>query len=85
MAKRCRYIPGQVVRRLCKSERLLGTGQDFAAVCKHLEVSEQTWYCWRSRYGGMKADDARRLKGVGEGEPAFAEDRCRSGLGHRHA
>jgi len=31
-------------------------------VCKHLEVSEQTYYRWRNQYGGMKADDAKRLK-----------------------
>ena len=31
-------------------------------VCKHLEVTEQTYYRWRSQYGGMKADDAKRLK-----------------------
>ena len=29
---------------------------------KHLEVSEQTWHRWRNQYGGMKADDAKRLK-----------------------
>jgi ribosomal protein S28E/S33 len=31
-------------------------------VCKHLEVTEQTYYLWRNQYGGMKADDATRLK-----------------------
>jgi len=31
-------------------------------VCKHLEVTEQTYYRWRNQYGGMKADDAKRLK-----------------------
>ena len=41
---------------------MLGEGSDLAAVCKHLEVSEQTWHRWRNQYGGMKADDAKRLK-----------------------
>ncbi len=31
-------------------------------MCKHLEVTEQTYYRWRNQYGGMKADDAKRLK-----------------------
>ena len=31
-------------------------------VCKHLEVTEQTYYRWRNQYGGMKADAAKRLK-----------------------
>ena len=29
-------------------------------VCKHLEITEATWYRWRNQYGGMKSDDARR-------------------------
>ncbi len=51
-----------MIRKLREGERLLGEGQDLAAVCKHLEVSEQTWHRWRHQYGGMKADDAKRLK-----------------------
>jgi len=31
-------------------------------VCKHLEITEATWYRWRNQYGGMKSDDARRLR-----------------------
>jgi hypothetical protein len=31
-------------------------------VCKHLEISEQSWHRWRNQYGGMKADEAKRLK-----------------------
>ena len=62
MAKRRRHTPEQVIWKLREGERLLGEGQDLAAVCKHLEVSEQTWHRWRHQYGGMKADDAKRLK-----------------------
>ena len=51
-----------MIRKLREGERLLGEGQDLAAVCKHLGVSEQTWHRWRHQYGGMKADDAKRLK-----------------------
>jgi transposase-like protein len=62
MVKRRRHTPEQVIRKLREGERLLGEGQELAVVCKHLEVSEQTWHRWRNQYGGMKADDAKRLK-----------------------
>jgi putative transposase len=62
MTKRRRHTPEQVIRKLREGERLLGEGSDLAAVCKHLEVSEQTWHRWRNQYGGMKAEDAKRLK-----------------------
>ena len=62
VTKRRRHTPEQVIRKLREGERLLGEGSDLAAVCKHLEVSEQTWHRWRNQYGGMKAEDAKRLK-----------------------
>jgi transposase-like protein len=62
MTRRRRHTPEQVIRKLREGERLLGEGQDLPAVCKHLEISEQTWHRWRNQYGGMKADDAKRLK-----------------------
>jgi transposase-like protein len=57
------HTPEQVVRKLREADRLLlGEGTSFVEVCKHLEVCEQTYYRWRNQYGGMKADDAKRLK-----------------------
>ena len=41
---------------------MMGEGSTVVVVCKHLEVTEQTYYRWRNQYGGMKADDAKRLK-----------------------
>jgi putative transposase len=61
MARR-RHTPEQIVRKLREGDRLLNEGADVAAVCRHLEVSEQTFHRWRAQYGGMKADDAKRLK-----------------------
>jgi putative transposase len=61
MARR-RHTPEQIVRKLREADRLLGEGADIAAVARHLEVSEQTYHRWRNQFGGMKADDARRLK-----------------------
>ena len=37
-------------------------GSDIAAVCRELGISEQTYYRWRNQYGGLKADDAKRLR-----------------------
>ena len=59
---RRRHTPEQIIRKLREADRLLGEGQDVAAVCKQLEVSEQTLHRWRAQYGGLKADDARRLR-----------------------
>ena len=54
--------PEQVVRKLTQADRLLTDGKDIADVCRELQVSEQTYYRWRNQFGGLKADDAKRLK-----------------------
>lgn len=60
--KQRRHTPAQIIRKLREAERLQAEGADIATVAKHLEVSEQTFHRWRAQYGGMKADDAKRLK-----------------------
>jgi putative transposase len=60
--KRKRHTPEQVVRKLREGDRLLNEGKDLAEVLRHLEVSESSWNRWRAQYGGMKADEAKRLK-----------------------
>ena len=67
--KRRRHTPEQVIRKLREAERLLGEGRTIAEVAKQLEISEQTFHRWRNQYGGMKADDAKRLREL-EGENA---------------
>jgi len=57
-----RHTPEQIVRKLGQADRLLGEGSTVADVCRQLEVAEQTYYRWRNQYGGMKADEAKRLK-----------------------
>ena len=47
--KRRRHTPDQPIRKLAEGNKLLGTGQELAEVCRH-------------QYGGMKASDAKRLK-----------------------
>jgi len=66
MARR-RHTPDQIVRKLREADRVVGEGADVAAVARHLEVSEATYHRWRNQYGGLKADDAKRLKQL-EGE-----------------
>ncbi len=61
MARR-RHTPEQIVRKLREADRLLAEGKDVEEVARYLQVSEQTYHRWRAQYGGMKADDVRRLK-----------------------
>jgi putative transposase len=59
---RRRHTPEQVVRKLREADRLLGEGLELPEVIKQLEVSEQTYFRWRNQFGGMKAEDVKRLK-----------------------
>ena len=60
--KRRRHTPEQVIRKLREAERMLGEGKTIPEAAKELGISEQTYHRWRNQYGGMKADDAKRLK-----------------------
>jgi putative transposase len=60
--KQRRHTPAQIIRKLREAERLQAEWADIATVAKHLEVSEQTFHRWRAQYGGMKAEDVKRLK-----------------------
>lgn len=60
--KRKRHSPEQIIAKLREAEAGLSAGQTIGQVCQKLGVSEQTFHRWRNQYGGLKADDARRLK-----------------------
>jgi putative transposase len=60
--KRTRHTAEQVIRKLREADKLLAEGKLVEEVARHLEVSEQTYHRWRNQYGGMKADDAKRLR-----------------------
>ena len=60
--KRRRHTPEQVIRKLREAERMLGEGKTIPEAAKELGISEQTYHRWRNQYGGMKANDAKRLK-----------------------
>ena len=62
MATRKRHNPELVVRKLMAADRRLGEGKDVAAVCRELGVSEATYHRWRNQLGGLKIEDAKRLK-----------------------
>ena len=51
-----------MIRKLAEGDKLLNQGQDLVEVCRHLEIAESTWHRWKAHYGGMKANDAKRLK-----------------------
>ena len=60
--KRRRHTPEQIIRKLREADRLLTEGREVPEVAKQLEASEATYHRWRAQYGGLKADDAKRLK-----------------------
>ena len=60
--KRTRHSAEQIVTKLREAEAMLAAGRSVAQVVQHMGVSEQTFHRWRTQYGGMKADEARRLK-----------------------
>jgi len=60
--KRGGHTPEQVIRKLREAERMLGEGKTIPEAAKELGISENTYHRWRNQYGGMKADDAKRLK-----------------------
>ena len=60
--KRTRHTPEQVIRKLREADRMLAEQRSIAEVAKELGVSENTYHRWRNQYGGMKADDVKRLK-----------------------
>jgi transposase-like protein len=60
--KRTRHTPEQIVTKLREADAMLAAGKTVAQVVQALGVSEPTFARWRSQYGGMKAEEARRLK-----------------------
>jgi putative transposase len=59
---RKRYTPEAIIRKLREAEILQGQGKIIAQAVKQLGVTEQTYYRWRKAYGGMRVDQAKRLK-----------------------
>ena len=64
--KRRRHTPEQVIRKLREADRMLAEGKTTVEVARQLEISENTYHRWRNQYGGMKANDAKKLKELKE-------------------
>ena len=54
--------PEQIINKLREAEILLSQGDTIAVISRKIGVTEQTYYRWRKEYGGMRVDQARRLK-----------------------
>ena len=61
MVKR-KHSVEQIIGKLREAEVELAQGRSVAEVCRSLGVPEQTYYRWRKEYGGLKMDQAKRLK-----------------------
>ena len=57
-----RFKAEQIIRMLREADVEVAKGQSIAHFCRKLGISDQTYYKWRKEYGGMKVDQARRLK-----------------------
>jgi len=57
-----RYTAEDVIHKLREADVLLAQGSSVAQVCKQLGIADQTYYRWRKNFGGMKVDQAKRLK-----------------------
>jgi transposase-like protein len=63
MAKRG-YTSEQIINKLREADVLLGKGETVGQACRKIGVTEQTYYRWRKEYGGLRLDQAKRLKEV---------------------
>jgi len=57
-----KFTPEQIINKLREAEVLTAKGMTVPEVARQLEVTEQTYYRWRKAYGGMRTDQAKRLK-----------------------
>jgi len=56
------FTPEQVVTKLRQIEVLLSQGKTIGLACKEAGITEQTFYRWRKEYGGLKLEQAKKLK-----------------------
>jgi putative transposase len=64
MAAAKRFTTEQIVAKLREAERLQAQGLTISQVCKRLQISDQTFFRWRIKYGALKEDEAQRLKAL---------------------
>ena len=61
-----KHKPEQIIKKLREADTMLAAGKTIGQVAQALEISEQTFHRWRNQYGGMKAEEAKRLKELEE-------------------
>ena len=61
---RKRFTAEQIISKLREAEVLQSSGLSIVEICRQLEIKEQTYYKWRKEYGGMRLDQAKKLKEV---------------------
>ena len=59
---RVKYSVEQIIHKLREAEVLLGQGQTVKDICRKWNITDPTYYRWRQEYGGLKLDQAKRLK-----------------------
>ena len=57
-----KFAPEQIIHKLREAEVLRSQGQSIAQIVRTLGITQQTFFRWRKEYGGMKLDQAKRLK-----------------------
>jgi transposase-like protein len=57
-----RYNTEDIIHKLREADVLLSQGMNVSQICKRIGIADQTYYRWRKVYGGMKVDQAKRLK-----------------------
>ena len=62
--KKTRHTTDQIIEKLRQADVALGKGQKVPEVCKALEITEQTYYRWRQKYGGMAPEMTKELKAL---------------------
>jgi transposase-like protein len=63
---RKRNTPEQIINKLRQAEIMMNQGASVAEVCRKIAVTDQTYFRWRKEFGGMKVDQAKRLKNLEE-------------------
>ena len=59
-----RFSAEQIIHKLREVELLNNQGMPIKMACKQIEVTEQTYYRWRKEYGGLRVDQAKKLKAL---------------------
>jgi putative transposase len=81
MPRGTKFKPEEIIAKLREAEVELAREKKIPEVCKQIGVTEQTYYRWKKEYGGLRMDQAKRLKEFGEGERQAQASLGRCGAG----